>query len=94
MGAAGSADNAVPCSRADHVQVRYRVDGQLSIIAELPKDMQRPVLSRIKLLADENIAESRFPQGGRFDTIVDNRPLDMRVSTLPTYWGRKRCCAC
>jgi len=75
--------------RADHVQVRYRVDGQLSTVAKLPKDMQQAVLSRIKLLADEDIAESRFPQGGRFDTMVDNRPLDLRVSTLPTYWGEK-----
>ncbi len=75
--------------RADHVQVRYRIDGQLSTITRLPKDMQRAVLSRIKLLADEDIAESRFPQGGRFDTVVDNRPLDLRVSTLPTYWGEK-----
>ncbi len=75
--------------RADHVQVRYRVDGQLSTITELPKDMQRAVLSRIKLLAGENIAESRFPQGGRFDAMVENRPVDLRVSTLPTYWGEK-----
>jgi len=75
--------------RADHVQVRYRVDGQLSTITELPKDMQQAVLSRIKLLANEDIAETRFPQGGRFDTVVDNHPLDLRVSTLPTYWGEK-----
>ena len=75
--------------RADHVQVRYRVDGQLSTITKLPKDMQRAVLSRIKLLANEDIAETRFPQGGRFDTIIDNRPIDLRVSTLPTYWGEK-----
>ncbi len=75
--------------RADHVQVRYRVDGQLSTITRLPKDMQQAVLSRIKLLANEDIAETRFPQGGRFDTMVDNRPLDLRVSTLPTYWGEK-----
>jgi len=75
--------------RADHVQVRYRVDGQLSTVTKLPKDMQRAVLSRIKLLADENIAETRFPQGGRFDAIVEGRPVDLRVSTLPTYWGEK-----
>ncbi len=75
--------------RADHVQVRYRVDGQLSTITKLPKDMQQAVLSRIKLLANEDIAETRFPQGGRFDTMVDNRPIDLRVSTLPTYWGEK-----
>ncbi len=75
--------------RADHVQVRYRVDGQLSTITRLPKDMQQAVLSRIKLLANENIAETRFPQGGRFDTMIDGRAIDLRVSTLPTYWGEK-----
>jgi len=75
--------------RADHVQVRCRVDGQLSTVTKLPKDMQRAVLSRIKLLADENIAETRFPQGGRFDAMVEGRPVDLRVSTLPTYWGEK-----
>ncbi len=75
--------------RADHVQVRCRVDGQLSTITKLPKDMQRAVLSRIKLLADEDIAETRFPQGGRFDAMVENRPVDLRVSTMPTYWGEK-----
>ncbi len=75
--------------RADSVQVRYRVDGQLNTVARLPKDLQRAVLSRIKVLADEDIAESRFPQGGRFDTVIDERPIDLRVSTLPTFWGEK-----
>ncbi len=75
--------------RADRVQVRYRVDGQLMTATNLPKDMHRYVLSRIKVLAGEDIAETRFPQGGRFDTIIDDRPIDLRVSTLPTYWGEK-----
>jgi len=75
--------------RADSVQVRYRVDGQLTTVTRLPKDMQRAVLSRIKVLADEDIAESRFPQGGRFDTVIDGRAIDLRISTLPTYWGEK-----
>lgn len=75
--------------RADRVQVRYRVDGQLMTATNLRKDMHRYVLSRIKILAGEDIAETRLPQGGRFDTLIDDRPIDLRVSTLPTYWGEK-----
>ncbi len=75
--------------RGEHVSVRYRLDGQLSVITTLPTDMHRFVLSRIKILAGEDIAETRKPQDGRFATIVDERPIDLRVSTLPTYWGEK-----
>ncbi len=75
--------------RGEHVIVRYRLDGQLSGMTQLPADMHRYVLSRIKILAGEDIAETRKPQDGRFATIVDERPIDLRVSTLPTYWGEK-----
>ncbi len=75
--------------RAEDLQIRYRIDGQLMTITRLPKDMQRFVLSRIKILAGEDIAESRLPQDGRFETVVDDRPIDLRVSTLPTFWGEK-----
>ncbi len=75
--------------RGEHVTVRYRLDGQLNVVTELPTDMHRYVLSRIKILAGEDIAETRKPQDGRFATIVDDRPIDLRVSTLPTYWGEK-----
>ena len=75
--------------RMDCLQVRYRVDGQLMTIKRLPKDMQRYVLSRVKILAGEDIAETRLPQDGRFETVVDERPIDLRVSTLPTFWGEK-----
>ena len=75
--------------RMDSLQVRYRVDGQLMTIKRLPKDMQRYVLSRVKILAGEDIAETRLPQDGRFETVVDERPIDLRVSTLPTFWGEK-----
>ncbi len=75
--------------RGEHVTVRYRLDGQLNVITELPTDMHRYVLSRIKILAGEDIAETRKPQDGRFATVVDDRPIDLRVSTLPTYWGEK-----
>jgi len=75
--------------RADQVRVRYRVDGQLMTVTTLPSDMHRYVVSRIKIMAGADIAETRFPQDGRFGTEVDDRPIDLRVSTLPTYWVRR-----
>jgi type II secretory ATPase GspE/PulE/Tfp pilus assembly ATPase PilB-like protein len=58
-------------------------------VTTLPTDMHRYVISRIKIMAGADIAETRFPQDGRFATEVDERPIDLRVSTLPTYWGEK-----
>ncbi|MCE5241397.1 Flp pilus assembly complex ATPase component TadA [bacterium] len=75
--------------RAEYVAVRFRVDGQLQTITNLQSDMQRYILSRVKILAGEDIAETRVPQDGRFATEVDGRPIDLRVSTLPTFWGEK-----
>ena len=75
--------------RSDNVTVRYRVDGQLMTVTTLPSDMHRYVISRIKILGGTDIAETRFPQDGRFATEVDGRPIDLRLSTMPTYWGEK-----
>ena len=76
--------------RGEHVVVRFRVDGQLrTVVNNLPADMHRYMLSRIKILAGEDISETRTPQDGRFATSVDDRPIDLRVSTLPTFWGEK-----
>jgi len=75
--------------RADNVRVRYRVDGQLMTFTTLPSDMHRYAISRIKIMAGADISETRMPQDGRFGTEVDDRPIDVRVSTLPTYWGEK-----
>ncbi len=75
--------------RAEEVRVRYRVDGQLMTFTTLPTDMHRYAISRIKILAGADISETRLPQDGRFATEVDERPIDVRVSTLPTYWGEK-----
>ncbi len=75
--------------RADNVRVRYRIDGQLMTYTTLPSDMHRYALSRIKIMAGADISETRLPQDGRFATEVDDRPIDVRVSTLPTYWGEK-----
>lgn len=75
--------------RHDRLQVRYRIDGVLQTQTNLPKDMQRYILSRIKILANEDISETRLPQSGRFEFVLDERPIDLRVSTLPTFWGEK-----
>jgi type IV pilus assembly protein PilB len=75
--------------RADNFLVRFRIDGLLQSIVQLPIDMHRSVVSRVKILGGIDISETRLPQDGRFATIVDDRPIDLRVSTLPTYWGEK-----
>ncbi len=76
-------------AHADTFVIRFRVDGLLQSITELPIDLHRTVVSRLKILSGMDISETRMPQDGRFATIVDDRPIDLRVSTLPTYWGEK-----
>lgn len=69
------------------INVRYRVDGVLRPGAKLPKRTTAELLSRIKVMADLDIAERRRPQDGRIALKVDGRPLDLRVATLPTPAG-------
>jgi type IV pilus assembly protein PilB len=69
------------------VQVRYRVDGMLQEGAAYPKSLQAALMSRIKILAGLDIAESRLPQDGRAKIRVDARTVDLRVSTFPTIHG-------
>lgn len=69
------------------IHVRYRVDGVLRPGAKLPKRTTAELLSRIKVMADLDIAERRRPQDGRIALKVDGRPLDLRVATLPTPAG-------
>ncbi len=69
------------------VRVRYRVDGVLRRVRELPKKTQNLVASRIKILAGMDIAESRKPQDGRIKMRLENKDLDLRVSTFPTVNG-------
>ena len=68
-------------------KIRYRVDGALYEMAPPPVHLANSVISRVKVMANMNIAERRIPQDGRIMTIVDNRPVDMRVSSLPTQYG-------
>ncbi len=68
-------------------KIRYRVDGALYEMSPPPKRLALPVISRIKVMSGLNIAERRIPQDGRIQTIMANRPVDLRVSTLPTQHG-------
>ncbi len=69
--------------------LRYRVDGLLREIERLPKWATSPVVSRIKVLSNLDIAEKRAPQDGRFKVEIAQRPIELRVSTLPTTYGEK-----
>ena len=67
--------------------VRYRVDGLLQAAGSYPKSIQAPLMSRIKILAGVDIAETRLPQDGRIRTAIDSTQIDIRVSTYPTIHG-------
>jgi type IV pilus assembly protein PilB len=72
-----------------NVQVRYRVDGMLRDVMNAPKAVQAGLVSRVKIMANLDIAERRVPQDGRIHVTVDNKEFDLRVSTLPTVFGEK-----
>lgn len=71
------------------VLIRYRVDGILKTDRALPKHMQSMLTARIKIMSQLDITEHRIPQDGRIKTNIDFRPIDLRVSTLPTVYGEK-----
>jgi type IV pilus assembly protein PilB len=71
------------------LQVRFRVDGVLREYMEVPKWLQNPLTSRLKILAQLDIAERRLPQDGRIKVNFQTKALDIRVSTLPTHFGEK-----
>jgi type IV pilus assembly protein PilB len=71
------------------VRVRHRVDGVLTHTETLPKELQPPVVSRLKIMAGLDIAEQRLPQEGRITQEVTGRMVDFRVSTFPTVFGEK-----
>lgn len=73
----------------DHMRVRMRVDGVLREVTRQPASLIGPVISRLKVLAELDIAERRLPQDGRFTTRVDGREIDYRISTIPTIHGEK-----
>lgn len=71
------------------VKVRFRVDGMLREIMELPKKVRGAMISRIKIMADMDIAEKRIPQDGRIQVKTTGKEIDMRISSLPTMYGEK-----
>ncbi len=71
------------------VRIRYRIDGTLYSVMTAPKHVQAAGVSRIKIMANMNIAERRLPQDGRIELRVDGREIDLRVSTIPTVLGEK-----
>lgn len=71
----------------DKLRVRYRIDGALREFVSLPLKIHLPLTSRIKILADMNIADHLRPQDGQFSTEAKGRPIDVRVATSPTVHG-------
>lgn len=69
------------------LRIRYRVDGVLHEVTELPAHLQSAVASRIKVLSNMDIAEKRKPQDGRFMMKMQDKEIDLRVSTFPTIHG-------
>lgn len=75
--------------RANKLEVRYRIDGALGHVRDLPKSIQPAVISRIKIMADLDIAEKRRPQDGRIAMKIHNHNVDLRISTLPIQYGER-----
>jgi type II secretory ATPase GspE/PulE/Tfp pilus assembly ATPase PilB-like protein len=71
------------------VRIRYRVDGVLIPGETIPKELQAPLVSRIKVLGGMDITEQRMPQDGRISQMVNGRRVDLRVATFPTTYGEK-----
>jgi type IV pilus assembly protein PilB len=71
------------------VRVRYRIDGVLHEKMRPPKNIQSGIISRLKIMAEINIAERRIPQDGRINVVIGGKAIDLRVATLPTVYGEK-----
>ncbi|MEZ7891528.1 MAG: type IV-A pilus assembly ATPase PilB [Candidatus Wallbacteria bacterium] len=71
------------------MRIRYRLDGDCRVTMEPPKRAQAAITSRVKIMSQLDIAEKRLPQDGRIKIKVNNRPVDLRVSTVPVVWGEK-----
>ncbi|MEK7481841.1 MAG: GspE/PulE family protein [Patescibacteria group bacterium] len=73
----------------NRLRIRFRVDGELKEVSSLPLVLHQPIISRVKVLSNLKIDETRIPQDGRFRTVVFGRDIDFRVSTFPTPVGEK-----
>ena len=84
----GASDIHIEPTERD-LRVRYRIDGVLHEVMRSPKAIQSGVISRLKIMAEVDIAERRIPQDGRISLSVQGKPIDLRFSTLPTVYGEK-----
>ncbi|MDH7601498.1 MAG: type II secretion system ATPase GspE [Armatimonadota bacterium] len=84
----GASDIHIEPAR-DCVRVRLRIDGILHEIMQIPKKVQPSLISRFKIMAEMDIATKRSPQDGRISAVIDGKPYDFRVSTLPSVFGEK-----
>lgn len=73
----------------DKTRIRLRVDGMLQVLCDLSKSHQDGVVSRIKVLGEMDITEKRLPQDGHLEKAIENRLIDLRISTMPTVHGEK-----
>ncbi|MEK7181243.1 MAG: GspE/PulE family protein [Patescibacteria group bacterium] len=73
----------------NYLRIRFRIDGELHEIASLPLEIAQAVVSRIKVISNLKIDETRIPQDGRFRSRILNREIDFRVATFPTPLGEK-----
>jgi type IV pilus assembly protein PilB len=69
------------------IQLRFRIDGKLHDVPSPPKAMSLPIIARIKILANMDITVSRIPQDGRFTLKMENKEINVRVSSMPTIYG-------
>jgi type IV pilus assembly protein PilB len=86
----GASDIHIEPQEGD-LMVRFRIDGALQQVQVLPKKIQMGLISRLKILSKLDIAEKRLPQDGRISVRMEDRPIDFRVSTIPSKWGEKVC---
>lgn len=74
---------------ADRLRIRFRIDGRLREMVNVPMQAHGPVVARIKIMSELNIAERRLPQDGRLELDIGDKNLDLRISVLPTAHGEK-----
>ena len=75
--------------RRDNVDIRFRIDGELHLVKSLPKSLHAAITSRVKIMSDLDISERRLPQDGRITVRLDNKMVDLRVSTSPILFGER-----
>ncbi len=76
-------------SSETNVIIRYRIDGILHDVQDLPAQMGKSLVARVKVMSGMNVVERRVPQDGRFNMIIQHKSIDFRVSTVPLIYGEK-----